>query len=35
VFGVKIVLALDPILARGLHISALLLAGMGSLFLCV
>ena len=35
VFGVKIVSALDPILARGLHISALLLAGMGGLFLCV
>ena len=35
VFGVKIVLAVDPILARGLHIGARLLAGMGSLFLYV
>lgn len=35
VFGVKTVLALDPILARGLYISTLLLAGMGSLFLYV
>jgi hypothetical protein len=34
-FGVKIVLAVEPILARDLHISALLLAGMGGLFLCV
>jgi hypothetical protein len=34
-FGVKIVLAAEPILANGLHISARLLAGMGSLFLCV
>jgi hypothetical protein len=34
-FGVKIVLAVDPILARGLYISARLLAGMGGLFLCV
>src|SRR5207248_7785270 len=35
VFGIKIVLAVDPILARGPYISALLLAGMGGLFLCV
>jgi hypothetical protein len=35
VFGVKIVLTIDPIFARGLHVSALLLAGMGRLFLCV
>lgn len=35
VFGVNIVLALDPNLARSLYISTLLLAGMGSLFLYV
>jgi len=35
VFGVKIVLALCPILARCLYISTFLLAGMGSLFLYV
>src|SRR5713226_6224739 len=34
-FGVKIVLAAEPTLARGLHIRARLLAGMGGLFLCV
>src|SRR5271155_763015 len=34
-FGVDIVLAVDPITARGLHICALLLAGMGGLFLYV
>ena len=34
-FGIKIVLAVQPILARGLHIGARLLAGMGSLFLYV
>lgn len=33
VFGIKIVLAGEPILARGLYISALLLAGVGGLFL--
>jgi hypothetical protein len=33
--GLKIILAVDPMLARGLHIGALLLAGMNSLFLCV
>jgi hypothetical protein len=31
-FGVKIVLAVEPVLARSLHISAFSLAGMGSLF---
>jgi hypothetical protein len=31
-FGIKIVLAVKPILSRGLHISALLLGGMGGLF---
>ena len=34
-FRVKIVLAVEPILARGLHICARLLAGMGGLFLYV
>jgi hypothetical protein len=34
-FGIKIVLVVQPILARGLHISARLLAGMGGLFLYV
>src|SRR5262249_54991814 len=34
-FGLKIILAVNPMLARCLHIGALLLAGMNSLFLCV
>ena len=34
-FGIKVGLALEPRLARRLHIGALLLAGVGSLFLCV
>jgi hypothetical protein len=33
--GIKIMLAAEPILARSLYISALLLAGVGGLFLCV